>query len=265
MTTTVDIRAIQENPIRSRFASKESASPASENTPLPEGLNGLSNFQVVNAERRIEAKGSESRLRATTYASILGVDTDKLAKWVGAFLRRVPQENRWAHQDDLEQSIWAHLYKEKHLTAGNWELVKLSVRGAYTRWYTAYAEERQLAVEATNRAISLEREYQRDQQERPEGVGHDIGDPTWVGWETALVGNVDAIRLFNHLPESMRAMGERKANGEPQNVKERKRLSRWLKGGSSKRNPTAQTNKDIIANVLKGTHVGAIVWYKAIR
>jgi len=117
MTTTVDIRAIQENPIRSRFASKESASPASENTPLPEGLNGLSNFQVVNAERRIEAKGSESRLRATTYASILGVDTDKLAKWVGAFLRRVPQENRWAHQDDLEQSIWAHLYKEKHLTA----------------------------------------------------------------------------------------------------------------------------------------------------
>jgi len=139
------------------------------------------------------------------------------------------------------------------------------VRDAYTKWYTAYAEERQLAVEATNRAISLEREYQRDQQERPEGVGHDIGDPTWVGWETALVGNVDAIRLFNHLPESIRAMVERKANGEPQNVKERKRLSRWLKGGSSKRNPTAQTNKDIIANVLKGTHVGAIVWYKAIR
>ena len=265
MITTVDIRAIQENPIRSFSTSKESGSPASENTPLPEGLDGLSNFQVVNAERRIEAKGSESRLRATTYASILGVDAERLARYVGGLLRRVPQENRWAHQDDLEQSIWAHLYHRKEHARSNWEVVKLVARDAYTKWYTAYAEERQLAVEATNRAISLEREYQREHQDSPEPIGHDIGDPRWVGWETALVGNVDAIRLFNHLPEPIRAMVERKANGEPQNAIERNRLSRWLKGGGTRRNPGHETNKDIIANVLKGTHVGPIVWYKAIR
>jgi hypothetical protein len=245
-----------------------------EDSPLPDGLDGLNNFEANNGERRHNAGGSEQRQRARVNASILGVDADRLARYVGSFLRRVPAENRWHHQDDLEQSIWALLYQRRQYVQGNFELVKLVARDAYTTWYSAHAKERQLNVEAVNRAISLERAYQREHQERPEGIGHDIPESRpcgqtpyngWVGWEDALIGNVDATRLFQNLPESMSALFERKSNGSPANAKERKQLSRWLQGGSSKRHPDAQTNRDIIGNVLRGTHVGPIVWYKAIR
>ena len=145
---------------------------------------------------------------------------------------------------------------------------------AYSDWYTRYANERQLSVEAEQRAISLERAYARESQDDSEPMGHDIPESRpcgqtpyngWVGWEKALEANVDATRLFKNLPESIRDLVERKANGEPQNAKERKRLSRWLQGGSTKRNPHLHTNKDILSAVLKGAHVGKVVWYKPIR
>ena len=236
-----------------------------EHNPAPDGLDGLDSYEAVNAERRHNASGSERRQRATVYASILGVEADRLARYVGSFLRRVPAENRSHHADDLEQSIWAHLYHRREYCQGKWTLVRLVASDAYKTWYSALAEYRQLAVEAVNRSISLERAYQRDHQERPEGIGHDIPDASWVGWEDALVGNVDALRLFNHLPDHIRDMVERRGNGSPANATERKQLQRWLRGGSSKRHPDAQTNKHIISNVFRGTHVGAVVWYKAIR
>ena len=236
-----------------------------EHAAVPDGLDGLDSFQAVNAERRVNAHGSESRQRATVFASILGVNAERLAKYVGAMVRRVPAENRQSHQEDLEQAIWTHLLHRKAHVVGNWEVTKMVVRDAYKAWYSAYAEERQLAVDAERRAISLERAYAREHQQRPEGIGHDIRDDSWLGWEDTLVENVDATRLFANLPEAIRDMVERKANGEPQNAKERQRLSRWLRGGSSKRHPTAKTNSDTVKAILDGTHIGKVAWHKAIR
>ena len=236
-----------------------------EESELPDGLDQLDNWQLVEAERKLNAGGSETTKRAQAVASMIGVDHGKLTGYVVSLMRRVPQLNRWDYRQDLEQAIWTQLTHRKASIDGSWGLAKLECQVAYKRWYTHYSGEAQLGVEAERRAISLERAYARDQQSESDHVGADVVDTDWLGWETALVENVDAMKLFNNLPENIRELVERKANGEPQNAQERKRLSRWLKGGSSKRNPDAQTNKDIVTAVLKGTHVGPITWHKSIR
>ena len=245
-----------------------------DHNPVPDGLDHLDNFQSNNAERRINAGGSEPRQRARVYASILGVEAEKLGAYVGSLVRKVPQENRWHHQEDLEQSIWAQLHHRQAHVQGSWERVKMVASDAYSDWYTRYANERELSVEAERRAISLERAYARESQDDSAPMGHDIPESRpcghtpyngWVGWEKALEANVDATRLFQNLPESIRDLVERKANGEPQNAKERQRLSRWLRGGSSKRNPDAKTNSDTVKAIITGTHIGKVEWHKAIR
>ena len=236
-----------------------------EESELPDGLDQLDNWQTVEAERKLNAGGSETTKRAQAVASMIGVDHGKLTGYVVSLMGRVPQLNRWDYRQDLEQAIWAHLSHRKASIDGSWQLAKLECQVAYKRWYRHYSGEAQLGVEAEQRSISLERAYSRDQQSESDHVGADVVDTDWLGWETALVENVDALKLFNNLPENIRDLVERKANGEPQNAMERKRLSRWLKGGSTKRNPNLNTNKDIVTAVLKGTHVGPIVWHKPIR
>ena len=236
-----------------------------EESEIPDGLDQLDNWQLVEAERRLNAGGSETSKRAQAVASTLGVEHDRLTGYVLSLMKRTPQLNRWDYRQDLEQAIWTHLTHRKASIAGLWSLVRLEIQVAYKRWYSKYADEAQLGVEAERRAISLERAYARDQEAESDQVGADVVDNAWEGWETALASNIDATRLFTSLPDYIRDMVEMKANGAPQNAKERKRLSRWLKGGWSKRKPTAQTNKDIIGAVLDGTHVGPIVWHKTIR
>lgn len=236
-----------------------------EHNSMPDGLDHLTNYEAVNAERRANAHGSEQRQRATVYASMLEVDATRLAAWVGSFLRRTPQVNRWSHQEELEQAIWQHLLVRKAHARGNWELVKLVVRDAYRDWYKRYADEAQLGVEAVNRAISLERAYARDHQDAPEGIGNDLKDHGWVGWETAVDANVDGHRAMSALPGELRAIVERKANGTPITRAERTRLQRFLAGGPSKRNPNIPTNKTVLAAVLAGTHIGKIAWAKPQR
>ena len=233
--------------------------------PVPDGLDGLDNFQTTNAERRVNAGGSEPRQRARVYASILGVNAEKLAAYVGSLLRRVPAENRWHHQEDLEQAIWALLYQRREYCQGSWELVKLVTSDAYATWYSAYANERQLGVEAINRSISLERAYASAEQGDSEPIGHDVPDGSWIAWETAVESNVDGYKAMVALPEHIQALVERKANGTPITRAERTRLQRFLAGGPTKKVPATLTNKQVLARVLAGTHIGPITWSKPQR
>ena len=231
----------------------------------PEGLDKLTDFEAVEAERKINAGGSETSKRAQAIASMLGVETSKLTGYVLSLMRRVPQVNRWDYRQDLEQSIWSHLTHRKGSIVGNWGLVKLEAQVAYKRWYSVYSGEAQLALEAERRAISLERAYARDQQSESDHVGADIPDVAWVGWESALESNLDGLKAFSALPERIQGIVERKANGTPISRLERNQLSKWLAGGPSKRNPDVPTNKEVLANVLAGTHKGPIVWSKPAR
>jgi len=235
-----------------------------EQDDLEDGLDLLDNWQLVEAERKLSAGGSETTKRAQAVASMVGVPHDRITGYVVSLMNRVPQLNRWDYRQELEQAIWTHLTHRKADIAGDWDIAKMECQVAYKRWYSKHSKEAQLGVEAEQRSISLERAYARDQQGESESEA-DVTDQAWINWEDAVGENLDLLRLVNSLPENIRDMVERKANGEPQNATERKRLQRWLKGGSSKKLPHAQTNKDIVTAVLKGTHLGAIVWHKPIR
>jgi hypothetical protein len=232
---------------------------------LPDGLDLLDNWQLVEAERKLSAGGSETTKRAQAIASMVGISHDQITGYVLSLMKRVPQTNRWDYRQDLEQAIWTHLTHRKKDINGDWDIAKMECQVAYKRWYSRHSKEAQLGVEAEQRAISLERAYAKDQQGESESTEADVTDQAWIDWEDAVGDNLDLLRLVNSLPENIRDMVERKANGEPQNATERKRLQRWLKGGSTKKLPHAQTNKDIVTAVLKGTHLGAIVWHKPIR
>jgi len=229
--------------------------PTDESDDQPEGLEGLDGYQAVNAERRATAKGPEMDRRTRVLASVLGVDSKDLAKYIQGLLRRTPQANRWSHQEDLEQAIHTMLYKGREWCAGSMERCHVVASGAYKDWYSIHANHQQLGVEAQNRAISLERHYAVERQDA-EGVGHDLADSSWVGWEEAVVDNADAWYAMASLPEQIQSIVERKANGVPISRLDRNRLSKWL-GGKAVGQPT---NKEVLKSIMDGTYEGPIRW-----
>ena len=197
-------------------------------------------------------------------ASGLGVDSKALAKYIQGLLRKTPSENRWSHQEDLEQAISTLLYKARAWVDGSLERAYIVASGAYKDWYSLHSNYRQLGVEAQNRAISLERHYASERIDA-EGMGHDLADPAWFRWEEAVEDGSGAWWAMASLPDEIRDVVERKATGVPITGNERKRLTRFLAGGPTKRQPDVLTNKAILANVMAGTHVGPIRWSKPSR
>jgi hypothetical protein len=238
--------------------------PSGESDDQPEGLEGLDGYLAVNAERRATAKGPEMDRRTRVLASVLGVDSKDLARYIQGLLRKTPAANRWSHQEDLEQAIHTMLYKGREWCAGSMERCHVVASGAYKDWYSLYSNHAQLGVEAQQRAISLERHYAVERQDA-EGVGHDLADPSWVGWEEAVADNTDAWYAMASLPEQIQSIVERKANGVPIAKLDRNRLSLFLGGGPTKTAPNLPTNKDVLASVMAGTHVGPIRWAKPKR
>ena len=230
----------------------------------PDGLDGLVGYQAVNAERRATAGGPELDRRTRVLASVLGVDSKALAKYIQGLLRKTPSENRWSHQEDLEQAISTLLYKARAWVDGSLERAYIVASGAYKDWYSLHSNYRQLGVEAQNRAISLERHYAVERQDA-EGVGHDLADPSWVGWEEAVADNADAWYAMASLPADIQSIVERKANGVPISRLDRNRLSKWLGGGPTKKEPDVPSNKDMLASIMAGTYLGPIRWSKPKR
>jgi len=236
-----------------------------EQDDLEDGLDLLDNWQLVEAERKLSAGGSETTKRAQAVASMVGVPHDRITGYVVSLMNRVPQLNRWDYRQELEQAIWTHLTHRKADIAGDWDIAKLECQVAYKRWYSTHSREAQLGVEAEQRSISLERAYARDQQGESESTEADATDSRWHDWETTLAGNLDGKRAMSALPENIQDLVERKANGTPISRTERNRLSAWLRGGPTKTKPGIPTNKQVLANVLKGTHLGPVTWSKPAR
>jgi len=270
MTAETQIRELlviarMSNPIREWPTAQEAGSGYSPNAPLPDGLDDLRGFDAVNAERRLAAGGSEFKKRCQAYASILGVDADRLGKQIASLLRRVPQDNRWSHQEELEQAIWVALSRGQDWVMGSWDRTRVAISGAYKDWYTALSNYRQTATAAELRAISLERAYAREMQGGSEAVGYDLADASWVGWEEAVESNADGYNALAALPGDIRDTVERKSNGVPIGRLERNRLSKWLGGGPTKSHPEIPTNKTVLAAMLACTHIGPVEWSKPKR
>jgi len=266
---------------------------AEDQYPQPEGLDGLVGYEAIRAEYRREAGGPPINQRARDMASVLGLEVKPLVKYVQAVCARVPSQdrdsNREWNQAELEQEIWAHLWKGRGKARGNWEMTKLVIQGAYKDWYKTYSNHRQLGVEAVIRAMKLEVKAGKDAQtnhrinhrvsvtsleeayaaygngESPEAVGFDLADLAWNGWEEMVETGGGAWWAMTALPEEIQGIVERLANGVPVTGTERKRLSRFLAGGPTKRSPSTPTNKAILASIVAGNHQGPIRWSKPQR
>jgi len=259
----------------------------------PEGLDGLVSYDQIQAEYRIAAGGPPIDQRARDLASVLGVQVKELVKYVQGIKARVPSQdrdsNREWNQDELEQEVWAMLWESRGWAKGNWERAKVVISGAYKNWYSVYANQRKLGVEAVVRAMKAEIKAGKDAQknaqvhhrvavtsleeayaaygngETPEAVGFDLSDMAWYGWEDAVETGSGAWWAMAALPEEIQGIVERKANGSPITRPERMRLSRFLAGGPTKRSPSILTNKQVLANIVAGTHQGPIRWSKPKR
>jgi hypothetical protein len=267
---------------------------AEDQYPQPEGLDGLVGYEAVRAEYRREAGGPPINQRARDMASVLGLEVQPLVKYVQAVCARVPSKdrdsNREWNQAELEQEIWAHLWKGRGKARGNWEMAKLIVQGAYKDWYKTYSNHRQLGVEAVVRAMKAEIKAGKTAQknsrfpghkvavtsleeayagwgngESPEAVGFDLKDLDWHGWEDTVETGSGAWWAMVALPDNLRDIIERKANGSPITPTERKGLTRFLAGGPTKTKPSILTNKQVLANIVAGTHLGPIRWSKPQR
>ena len=273
---------------------------ADDQYPQPEGLDGLVGHDAVNAERRRTAGGREVLDRNRDVASVLALDSTKLVKYVQAMMSKVPSKdrdsNRQWNQDELEQEIWAGLWASRHFirpsqeSPGNWERARLVIGGAYKNWYNVYLGHRQLGVEAVVRAMKAEIKAGKTAQknskfpghrvavtsldeayaawgngESPEAVGFDLKDLDWQGWEDTVEAGSGAWWAMVALPDNLRDIIERKANGSPITPTERKQLTRFLAGGPTKTKPSILTNKQVLANIVAGTHLGPIRWSKPQR
>ena len=232
-----------------------------EQAKLPDGLDGLTNFEVIQAERKATAQGSELTRRAKSMAPRLGCDVDRLTAYVVGLLGRVPKVNRWDYRDDLEQTIWRTLVMEADRVKGDWTLIKLSITGAYRRWYGKLVTYKALAVDGVGQAISLDRTAWSESQSEGYEDWSLYVKPDSQDWETDVETAVDNARYSNGvkalqdaLPELIRGIIQRRLDGVTLTPRERKQFSRWL-----------ATNAATVRRVLAGSESEPILWRKASR
>ena len=252
----------QVTPIKSwhRMASPENMAYA-EQEKLPDGLDGLTTYELVQAERKITAQGSELTRRAKAMAPRLGCDVDRLTAYVVGLLGRVPKVNRWDYREELEQTIWRTLVMEADRIKGDWTLIKLSCTGAYRRWYGKLVAYRTLAVDGVGQAISLDRTAWSESQSEGYDDWSQYVAPHSQEWETDVETAVDNARyangvqrLQNALPELIKGIIQRRLDGVTLSPRERKQMSRWL-----------ATNATTVRKVLAGSESDPILWRKASR
>ena len=137
-------------------------------------MEGLPASEFVGVELKVNKETFSQRSR--TMATKIGVDSKRLQSRVQGFLYKVPRGmNAQSLRDELEQAIWlqlTHWYSRsgRNITeSGQRNALVLAQSGevavAYNRWYTRYADERQLSTSAEQRAIALDRAYDRNRQQ----------------------------------------------------------------------------------------------------
>ena len=217
--------------------------------PLPDDLKGLTDYETIQAEYKIQ--GATVKGRAKHMGAVLGVDGEELANYVFKLSYRVRSDepNRGDIAQELEQYLWMKLWEARTKLQGNKAKVFLHISASYKNWYRLYSVERQLGVEAINRAISLDREFARIMQ--GEATEKPKDGETWIGWEDALHGNIDGMRLWKKLPERMQKVAEKKLNKIALTVAERTYLLGW-----------SRANKELLLAVMQGYVTGELSWNK---
>ena len=266
----------------------------------PELLAGLAldSFTFVEKERRLDLEWGgagenwEGKAQAAFFALGLPYGPDlpgykDLAGLVAKTSWRVAQAdpNRLNLVGDLESYIWTALLDraEGGLT---WEIAKLEIGGAYTEWYRQLNALKVLSSDAHGNAISLDRKayaeaegaewLANDYDQRVNNWQQEEGGPllNLNDWESYVEAKVNVEYLLLALPEEIRDIIVKKADGVTLTPTERKRLSRFLRGGPTKRRTSPDgrdtntpANSFQVRQILEGGPIaGNIVsWHKSQR
>lgn len=227
-------------------------------------MSGLPASEFLGVELKVNKETFPQRSR--TMATKLGVDSKKLQSRVQGFLYKIPRgANSQSLRDELEQAIWlqlTHWYNRtgKNVTeSGQRNALVLSVKGevasAYNRWYTRYADERQLGTNAELRALALDRAYDRNRQQgltfaeelqaeaegTPTGLDsldqiqdedqeqfQNLADKDWVDLAELVNSELSILKLLNSMPERMRKIAVQKVNGYVIHKNDKKYWDRWM-------------------------------------
>jgi hypothetical protein len=227
-----------------------------------------------------EAKSVEKGTHLPSYQDLAGL--------VASTSWRVAQNdaNRLEQVGDLESYIWTALLArtgESH----TWDLVRLEVNGAYQNWYHQLNRLRILSSDATGNAISLDRKAYDESDGGEEWLANDYdqrvnlweqeeGEPlvNLNEWQSYIHAKEAVSHLLSALPEEIRDIVVKKADGVTLTATERKRLSRFLRGGPTKRRTSPDgRNTETPANAFQvqlilegGLPAGRIVsWHKSQR
>jgi hypothetical protein len=256
----------------------------------PELLKGLAldSFTFVEKERRLDLEWGgagenwEGKALSVFFALGLPYGPDlpgykDLAGLVAKASWRVAQAdpNRLNLVGDLESYLWWSLLNRAD-TGLNWEVVKLEIAGAYRKWYKRLNELKVLSSDAQGNAISLERRaYAEREAEGWDGEWlANESDYRTYHWESYVEAQANVDQLLEVLPEDIREIVVKKASGVPIVKGERDKLSRWLRGGPTKRRTTPDgrntetpENSFQVQMILEGGlpagRNGIVSWHKA--
>jgi hypothetical protein len=234
----------------------------------PELLKGLAldSFTFVEKERRLDLEWGgagenwEGKAQAAFFRLGLPYGPDlpgykDLAGLVAKASWRVAQAdpNRLNLVGDLESYLWTALIdcatdpKTKRQRCITWEIAKLEIGGAYTEWYRQLNTLKVLSSDAHGNAISLDRKayaegegaewLANDYDQRVNNWQQEEGGPllNLNDWESYVEAKVNVEYLLLALPAEIRDIIVKKADGVTLTPTERKRLSRFLRGGPTKR------------------------------
>ena len=228
-------------------------------------MSGLPASEFLGVELKVNKETFPQRSR--TMATKLGVDSKKLQSRVQGFLYKVPRgANSQSLRDELEQAIWLQLTHWYNRTgkdiseSGQRNALVLSVKGevasAYNRWYTRYADERQLGTNAELRAIALDRAYDRNRQQgltfaeelqaeaegTPTGLDsldqiqdedqeqfQTLADKDWVDLAELVNSELSILKLLNSMPERIKRITIQKINGYAIIRRDRTYFDKWMK------------------------------------
>ena len=209
----------------------------------------LNNQIQIDSERKLD--GQTLNMRCQTMASILVIPVIDLTKMVKHWLSMLPSAdvNRYLDRDDLEQSIYSKLLRNREQLTGNWDLVKQCIKAAYIDWYRTWKQSKNVdhlqAINLTRDAFLAD--YRNESLDIPSVV--DCYEP--IEFKAHFKAVLDS------LPAPMAKILLMRFDRVPLSPQERQRWHRFIG------NPA---NFQTMLGVLNGSHTGKVKWvYKAER
>lgn len=179
-----------------------------------------SGLQDERPDELIPIRKLDFTARMHTMASVLDCDEAQVTKLIAGMSHKVKAVNWIQDSEDLEQYILYQLWQARKRIAGNWDLIKLEISGAYKSWWTTYTRQH---TSTEMDLVSFQREI----------VLEDITVESQDGRECQELADVDTQDMVNRVlvavPANIRKIIQLRLNNAALTARERQQWSRYMK------------------------------------